>query len=158
MHNIPEQQVSVSLRIKLSEFIGTSYEESIMNKISELRVTSPFKLYLWYNSDSDIKHTDLKRFMMKWESQLSYKTVVRPTAKHPINEYVFFNILNENDSELGDLGYGDVPGRFKYIYKNDYKIVGIMSGLDSFEFVTNFCTKPKPPKQMIRQQKRNDGE
>ena len=158
MRNIPEQQVNVNLRLKLSEFIGTEYEDLIMTKISEIRVYSPFKLYLWYDSDKDIKHSELKRFMMKWESQFSYKTVLRPTSDHPINEHVFFNILNETDSESGDLGYGDVPGRFKYVYQNDYKCIGILNGLDSFTFTVNFCTRPKPPRPIIRQQKRNDGE
>ncbi len=36
MRNIPEQQVNVNLRLKLSEFIGTEYEDLIMTKISEM--------------------------------------------------------------------------------------------------------------------------
>ena len=57
--------VKLSVRLKLSDFIGTEKEEDVMNKISSIwdDLHFPFMLYLWYEEDKDISHDILKKFI-----------------------------------------------------------------------------------------------
>ena len=68
----------VSLRLKLSDFINTDIEQEVMERInnihSELHTT--VLLYLWFVED-EISSKDLKKFLMKWEDKLTFKTVVK---------------------------------------------------------------------------------
>ena len=80
----------VSLRLKLSDFINTDIEEKVMNRINEAHneLHTSVLLYLWFEED-DIRSTDLKKFLMRWEEKLSFKTIVKQSYKLKVNEYVF---------------------------------------------------------------------
>ena len=60
-------QVRMNVRLKLSDFINTEYESTIMDKISEVhqKLKAPFSLKLWF--DNDIKAGELKVFLKKYE-------------------------------------------------------------------------------------------
>ena len=49
-------QIKLSVRLKLSDFIGTEREKEVMNKISSIweDLEFPFILYLWYEEDKDV--------------------------------------------------------------------------------------------------------
>ena len=136
----------ISLRLKLSDFINTDIEETVMNKInqihSELHVT--VLLYLWFEED-DITGKDLKDFLMRWEDKLTFKTVVKQGHLLQFNEYIFFDIIPINISD------SDISKRFSYRYATSDNI---LNGLDEFYKVTKFTTSEKP----IKRQKRNDYE
>ena len=136
----------ISLRLKLSDFINTDIEETVMNKInqihSELHVI--VSLYLWFEED-EITSKDLKDFLMRWEDKLSFKTVVKQGHKLQVNDYIFFDIIPINVSD------SDISKRFTYKYKDVNKI---LNGLKEFYNVTKFTTSEKP----IKRQKRNDYE
>ncbi len=58
---------NMNVRLKLSDFINTEYESTIMDKISEVhqKLKIPFSLRLWF--DNDIKPGELKVFLKKYE-------------------------------------------------------------------------------------------
>ena len=136
----------ISLRLKLSDFINTDIEETVMDKINhihrELHVT--VLLYLWFEED-EITGTDLKEFLMRWEDKLTFKTVVKQTHKLHTKDFIFFDILPMQVSD------SDISKRFSYRYMNSNKL---LDGLQEFYNVTKFTTSDKPTKRL----KRNDYE
>jgi|TARA_Y100000310_G_scaffold284887_1_gene307949 hypothetical protein len=136
----------VSLRLKLSDFINTDIEEKVMNRINEAHneLHTSVLLYLWFEED-DIRGTDLKKFLMRWEEKLSFKTIVKQSYKLKVNEYVFFDIIPIGTPDK------EVSKRFSYKYINSNKV---LDGLQEFYNVVKFTTSEKP----IKKQKRNDYE
>ena len=134
----------VSLRLKLSDFINTDIEQEVMERInnihSELHTT--VLLYLWF-ADDEISSKDLKKFLMKWEDKLSFKTVVRQGSEIKHDAFVFFDIVPKPIQSENK--------RFTYSYSDSNKI---LDGLKEFYNVTKFTTSEKP----IKRQKRNDYE
>ena len=144
-------QVSMNVRLKLSDFINTEYESIIMNKLSEIhsKLKATFYLRLWFNDD--IKAGELKVFLKKYEEGLEYKTIISTTDKLTPNEFVWFEIINKSCfRQAKNWSYG-------YCYP-DGNLEGILLGLDEFYNVASFTAKPKPHRQHQpeRKQKRND--
>ena len=137
--------LSLSLRLKLSDFINTDIEQEVMENINvvhnELHIT--VLLYLWFEED-EISNKDLKEFLMKWEDKLSFKTIVKQGSKIGSSEFVWFDIVPFN------IPHSDRT-RFRYQYVNYNKI---LDGLQEFYNVVKFTTSDKPAKR----QKRNDYE
>ena len=135
----------VSLRLKLSDFINTKIEKTVMaivNEIhNELRVV--VLLYLWFE-EGEIVSKDLKEFLMRWEDELSFKTIIKQGHEVKFSDFIWFDIVPVN-----------VPTtrykRFEYKYSEYNKI---LDGLKEFYNVTKFTTSEKP----IKRQKRNDYE
>ena len=142
---------NMNVRLKLSDFINTEYESTIMDKISEVhqKLKIPFSLRLWF--DGDIKAGELKVFLKKYEEGLEYKTVISTTDKLTPNEFVWFEINNKSCFNQSK------NWRYGYCYP-DGNLEGILLGLDEFYNVASFVVKPKPQKQYPpeRKQKRND--
>ena len=136
----------VSLRLKLSDFINTDIEEKVMNIINhahnELSVT--VLLYLWFE-EGEIVSKDLKKFLIKWEDKLSFKTIIKQGHQLQLNDYIFFDIKPTNVSD------SDISKRFTYNYTDANKV---LDGLKEFYKVTKFTTSDKP----VKRQKRNDYE
>ena len=134
----------VSLRLKLSDFINTDIEQEVMERInnihSELHTT--VLLYLWF-VDDEISSKDLKKFLMKWEDKLSFKTVVRQGSEIKHDAFVFFDIVPKPIQSENK--------RFTYTYTNS---AGLLKGLDEFYTVTKFVQSDKT----FKKQKRNDYE
>ena len=135
----------VSLRLKLSDFINTDIEEKVMNIINhahnELSVV--VLLYLWFE-ESEIVSKDLKKFLIKWEDKLSFKTIIKQGHELKFNDFIWFDIVPVN---IPSISYK----RFTYSYSGSNKI---LDGLKEFYNVTKFTTSDKP----VKRQKRNDYE
>ena len=138
----------LSVRLKLSDFIE-NFEEIVISRINKIYkdLNRPFVLYLWYDNE-EVSPQQLKSFMLDWEASLNWKTIIRKGNTVKINEGIWYNI-----SPVGEESEGQV--RFQYSYPPEWKILGVMKGLDNFYECAKFCTSPKPPK---RKQKRNDYE
>ena len=136
----------ISLRLKLSDFINTDIEETVMDKINHIHRELHVRvlLYLWFEED-EITGTDLKEFLMRWEDKLTFKTVVKQTHKLHTKDFIFFDIIPMQVSD------SDISKRFSYRYMNSNKL---LDGLQEFYNVTKFTTSDKPTKR----QKRNDYE
>ena len=135
----------ISLRLKLSDFISTEMEESVMEKISKTHNDSRVAvlLYLWYDV-GEIPNDDLKNFLMRWEDKLSFRTIVKQGSKLRPNDFIWFDVIPHNIE-------GNTYKRFSYYYKNKNQI---LNGLREFYQVTKFITSDKP----VKRQKRNDYE
>ena len=135
----------VSLRLKLSDFINTDIEEKVMNIINhahnELSVV--VLLYLWFE-EGEIVSKDLKKFLIKWEDKLSFKTIIKQGHELKFNDFIWFDIVPVN---IPSISYK----RFTYSYSDSNKI---LDGLKEFYNVTKFTTSDKP----VKRQKRNDYE
>jgi len=141
-------QIKLSVRLKLSDFIGTEREKEVMNKISSIweDLEFPFILYLWYEEDKDVSHDILRKFIKKWEGSLHYKTKIKTSNIQECSEFTWFNIVNFWDSDPKH------RFRFQYIYaEND--IEDLLNGLEEYYKAAKFSISPKPPKKV---QKRND--
>ena len=137
---------NMNLRLKLSEFIGTDIEETVMDSVNTAQneLGCMFKLKLWYDNE-EIPHKQLKDFMLKYENKLSYKTSIKPDNSQTYNDFTWFNVVNEEDYKI--------PHHFRYAYVySKYNSDGITKGIQKFYEVAKFCTSPKPQKR----QKRND--
>ena len=136
-------QRTMRVRLKLSDFIDTEYEDGVMESISKVHseLQSLILLHLWYDEGDNIK---LKNFLMKWEDKLHFKTIVKEGTAISSDEFVFFDILptKKKQSEWS---------RFTYHYENKKNIV---NGLKELYNCVKFITSDKPNKR----QKRNDYE
>ena len=135
----------VSLRLKLSDFINTDIEQEVMNKINEAHneLSIVVLLYLWFE-EGEIVNKDLKKFLMKWEDKLSFKTVIKQGHEIKFNDFIWFDIVPVSTPSI-------TYKRFEYKYAEYNKI---LDGLREFYKVTKFTTSEKP----VKRQKRNDYE
>ena len=131
------------VRLKLSDFIDTEYEDDVMESISKVysELQSLILLHLWYDEGDNIK---LKNFLMKWEDKLHFKTIVKEGTDISSDEFIFFDILPIEKEQAN-------WSRFTYQYKNKKSIV---NGLKELYDCVKFITSDKPTKR----QKRNDYE
>ena len=136
-------QRTMRVRLKLSDFIDTEYEDDVMESISKVysELQSLILLHLWYDEGDNIK---LKNFLMKWEDKLHFKTIVKEGTNVTSDEFIFFDILPIEEKQ-------EVWSRFTYQYKNKKSIV---NGLKELYDCVKFITSDKP----IKRQKRNDYE
>ena len=67
----------ISLRLKLTDFINTDIEQTVMDMINEAhnKLSCAILLFLWFE-EGEISGKDLKEFLIRWEDKLSFKTVV----------------------------------------------------------------------------------
>ena len=136
-------QRTMRVRLKLSDFIDTEYEDGVMNSISKVHsdLQSLILLHLWYDEGDNIK---LKNFLMKWEDKLHFKTIVKEGTNVTSDEFIFFDILPIEEKQ-------EVWSRFTYQYGDKANIV---NGLKELYDCVKFITSDKPTKR----QKRNDYE
>ena len=143
-----------TLRIKLSDFINSELEESVVEKINEANVHHSFKLQLWYD-EGEVSSKELKSFLEKYESLLKYKTTIKPNGEPNRAEFTWYNIIHEDDFNL------DYPYRFQHKHDYEDREFGIIKGLEQFKKTLKFVTSDKPSREdrpPKRKQKRNDYE
>ena len=131
--------------MNLADFILTSFEEDVINKLDEAYKDSiKFYLSLWYD-DGDLQPKILKDFLLKYENRLHFKTNIKVGSELKTNDFIWFDIIRKSDTINSD------RVRFQYTYNSEEYI---LKGLDEFHKCAVFCTSEKPAKK----QKRNDYE
>jgi hypothetical protein len=137
--------LKVNVRMNLFHFLNKPYEKDVIDKLSVISADPiVFYLRLWYK-DGTVSTKDLKKFLLKYESSLHFKTNIRVGNNLKPGDFVWFNIIdNDNAGKLDRV-------RFEYIYSNEEQI---LKGLDEFHKCAKFSTSEKPSKI----QKRNDYE
>jgi hypothetical protein len=137
--------LKVNVRMNLFHFLNKPYEKDVIDKLSVISADSiVFYLRLWYK-DGTVSTKDLKKFILKYESSLHFKTNIRVGRSLKPGDFVWFDIIDKNNANKTD------RVRFEYIYYNEESI---LKGLEEFHKCAKFCTSEKPPKR----QKRNDYE
>ena len=106
--------MKVNVRMNLFHFLNKPHEKDIIDKLSEISDDSiVFYLRLWYE-DGYISTKDLKEFLLKYESSLHFKTNIKVGNDLKPNEFVWFNIVdNENVNKSNRV-------RFEYIYNSEH--------------------------------------
>ena len=134
----------IIVRMKLSDFINTDYEQVIMERYSEVsgKYNVASMLYLWFEEDDQVDN--LKEFITRWENGLSLQTKIMNSSSLSHNDWLFFDIR-----PLGLKRDGN--SRFSYEYSTSKQIV---KGLDELDKILKFITEDVPTKH----QKRNDYE
>ena len=135
----------ISLRLKLTDFINTDIEQTVMDMINEVhnKLNCAILLFLWFE-ENDLTGKDLKEFLMRWEDKLSFKTVIKQGHELKFNDFIWFDIVPVSTPSIS-------YKRFTYSYIDSNKI---LNGLKQFYDITKFTTSEKP----IKRQKRNDYE
>ena len=132
--------------MNLADFINTKYESDVIDRLDLIFKDSiKFYLKLWY-VDGTLKASELKDFLLKYESRLHFKTNIKVGSDLGINDFVWFDILNKNNVSNSNR----VRFQYAYNHKSD-----ILNGLREFHKCAKFCSSDKPPKRI---QKRNDNE
>ena len=131
--------------MNLSHFLNKSYEEQVIQKLSDIHSDSiKYYLNLWYK-DGDLKPDDIRTFIEKYEKNLHFKTNIVVGNSIAPNDFIWFDITDVDDVIDGN------QIRFQYRYQNEEDI---LIGLEEYHKCAKFCTSEKPPKK----QKRNDYE
>ena len=131
--------------MNLADFLNKPYEDAVIQKLGDVYQDSiKFYLILWYK-DKSVSTKDLKQFLLKYESELHFKTTVKTGNELELNDFIWFDIIDENNANESD------RVRFQYTY---YNKENILKGLEEFHKCAKFCTSDKPAKI----QKRNDYE
>ena len=137
--------MKVNVRMNLFHFLNKPYEKDVIDKLSVISADSiVFYLRLWYK-DGTVSTKDLKKFILKYESSLHFKTIIRVGKDLKPGDFVWFDIIDKDNIEKSN------RVRFEYIYNSEEQI---LKGLDEFHKCAKFCTSEKP----FKIQKRNDYE
>ena len=131
---------SITIRLKLTEFIDTDLEEGVIDKINEVYKIHQFKLHFWYE-EGELQPKRLKEFVKKYEKELHFKTKITPTKDLNSRDFIWYDLLPSNETE---------SDYTRFTYRGD-----ILGGLNQLQQTLEFCKKPKSEKP-IRKQKRND--
>ena len=132
----------INIRLKLSDFIDTDLEKTIMDRIKKIENDLHVKIILYFWIDDS--NVNIKSFYDRWKDSLSVKTVIKNSEELKANEYIFFDIAPN------DIKYSSNV-RFQAKYDIIEQIPAILNGLYD---VTKFTTSDKN----VKPQKRNDYE
>ena len=148
-----------SLRIKVTDFLGTDFEQDVFQELMKLKQLDylsgiPFPLYFWYDRKTEI--VDLKTlepFIKYWktEGQFNTKIIIIPELTDDQNHFITYDIRPkgvkpENKDYMENF-------RFAYEYDNPRDILnGLKHFVKTYEFVNKDELNPEP----VRKQKRND--
>jgi len=146
--------ITPTLRLKLSDFLGTEYEKDVLTRLSEINSLDhfpAFPVYLWYDRDNDmVDLSRLKDFIIKWEEKGEFrsKTIIVPEFFDKPIDFIWYDVIPKEVTENNFIQYT----RFSYRYINPE--TGILKGLDEFQKMFEFTIRETLP----RRQKRNDDE
>ena len=132
----------INIRLKLSDFIDTDLEKTIMDRIKKIENDLHVKIILYFWIDDS--NVNIKSFYDRWKDSLSVKTVIKNGEDLKANEYIFF-----------DIAPNDIKYSSNVRFQAKYDIIEqIPSILLQFYDVAKFTTSDKN----IKPQKRNDYE
>jgi len=140
--------INPTLRVYLTDFIGTDKEDEVIEKITEYgNEVNNMKLYFWFDQTRD--KVDVAGFVKKWDRipHNNFKTIVRPHYFDMFRDFIWYDIIPRDESN------GLQYSRFRYVYSNP--ATGILEGLQNFQDTILFVNRDTTPK---RKQKRNDYE
>jgi hypothetical protein len=141
--------ISPTLRVYLTDFVGTDKEDEVIDRISTYGNDIPnMKLYFWFDQKKD--KLDISKFVKKWDRipHHNFKTIIRPEFFDMFRDFIWYDIIPKS-IPLSSTNYT----RFAYRYVDG--VDGVLKGLDEFKKTWEFTISEKPPK---RKQKRNDYE
>ena len=132
----------INIRLKLSDFIDTDLEKTIMDRIKKIENDLHVKIIIYFWIDDS--NVSIKSFYDRWKDSLSVKTVIKNGEDLKANEHIFFDIAPNNIKYSSNV-------RFQAKYDIIEQIPAILL---QFYDVAKFTTSDKN----IKPQERNDYE
>ena len=132
----------INIRLKLSDFIDTDLEKTIMDRIKKIENDLHVKIIIYFWIDDS--YVNIKSFYDRWKDNLSIKTIIKNDNSLKANEFIFFDIAPSNI---------DYNSNVRFQTKYDY-IEEIPMMLNQMYDVAKFTTRS----QEMKPQKRNDYE
>ena len=132
----------INIRLKLSDFIDTDLEKTIMDRIKKIENDLHVKIIIYFWIDDS--NVNIKSFYDRWKDSLSVKTVIKNGEDLKANEHIFFDIAPNNIKYSSNV-------RIQAKYDIIEQIPAILL---QFYDVAKFTTSDKN----IKPQKRNDYE
>ena len=133
------------IRFNLDDIIEGNLVDDV---IVSLDMTSQKKMFkrivFWKNWKVSTKQLD--DFMKKVDKKLTKEIRVEITTKKPQSEYVWFDVINEENTDRS-------LSRFSFIYPSDKK-TNILLGIQRFYFVMDFVEKSRG-KRIIYKKEQN---
>jgi len=142
--------ISPTLRVYLTDFVGTDKEDEVIDRISTYGNDIPnMKLYLWF--DQKLDKLDISKFVKKWDRipHHNFKTIIRPEYFDKFRDFIWYDVVPK------PIAIGKPSNYVRFAYRYVDGVDGILKGLDEFKNTWEFTIAEKPPK---RKQKRNDYE
>jgi len=154
-----------SLRIKVTDFLATDYEQDVFKELMRIKQLPEFEgigfpLYFWYDRKTEVVDLNtLQQFITYWKSSGEYATklVIYPELFDTQNDFIWYDIRPYNAVDYIDnlnLSYMQYY-RFSYNY-TDPK-TGVLEGLQDFQEKFTFVNRDNSS-DTKRKQKRNDDE
>ena len=143
-----------SLRLKVTDFLATEFEQEVFQELMKLKQMDCFEgvsfpLYFWYDRNTEMVDLNtLEPFIKYWktEGQFNTKIIIIPELTDDQNNFIMYDIRPKNSKQLQYY-------RFAYEYDNPKDIInGLKHFIKTYEFVNKEEISPEP----IRKQKRND--
>ena len=148
-----------SLRIKVTDFLATDFEQEVFQELMKLKQIDylngvSFPLYSWYDRQTEM--VDLKvleSFIKYWKSSGEFKTklILIPEYTDDQNNFIFYDIKPRGIRPT-NRDYAE-NYRFSYEYDNPKDI---LKGLEHFKKTYEFVNKDELNPEPVRKQKRND--
>ena len=148
-----------SLRIKVTDFLATEFEQEIFQELMKLKQLdcfngAQFPLYFWYDRRTEVVDLNtLEPFIKYWKSSGEFRTklILIPEYTDDQNNFITYDIRPKGVKPANKDYLENY--RFAYEYDNPRDIVnGIKQFRKTYEFVNKDELNPEP----TRKQKRND--
>ena len=148
-----------SLRIKVTDFLATDFEQEVFQELMKLKQLEymsgvSFPLYFWYDRQTEIVDLNvLEPFIKYWKTSGEFRTklILVPELTDNQNQFILFDI-KPKDAKPANSDYMQ-NYRFAYEYDNPRDI---LKGLEHFKKTYEFINKEEINPAPIRKQKRND--
>ena len=94
--------ISPTLRVYLTDFVGTDKEDEVIDRISTYGNDIPnMKLYLWF--DQKLDKVDISKFVKKWDRipHHNFKTIIRPEYFDLFRDFIWYDIIPKAFASTG---------------------------------------------------------
>ena len=158
--------ITPSLRIKVTDFLATDYEQKVCQELMKIKQLPEFQgvhfpLYFWYDREYEAVDLNvLKDFIMYWKSTGEYgtKLSLHPEPFDDGNHFVWYDIRpNDMEKKLKEKLSIPFVQYFRFAYNYSNPETGILEGLEDFVEKYRFVTRDNSS-VVKRKQKRNDYE
>ena len=148
-----------SLRIKLTDFLATDFEQEVFQELMKLKQLEymsgvSFPLYFWYDRQTEMVDLSvLEPFIKYWKTSGEFRTklILIPELTDNQNQFILFDIKPRGAKPANS----DYMQNYRFAYEYDNPR-DILKGLEHFKKTYEFINKDDINPEPIRKQKRND--
>lgn len=158
--------VEPSLRIKVTDFLATNFEQDIFQELMRIKQLPEFQdigfpLYFWYDRKTEVVDLNtLEQFITYWKSSGEYATklVIYPELFDSQNDFIWYDIRPHNAIEYIEDSNLSYIQHYRFSCKYTDPKTGILEGLKDFQEKFIFVNRDNSSDTPRKKQKRNDDE